>query len=89
MGLFIVSQYYLSAVSPERGFGCESLAADVAVEWAVLQSLQLGLVIPKVLLQIRQLDEGTPAVWDVAFVRALTCNRTEKMNHPQLVSYVN
>jgi hypothetical protein len=55
----------------ETGLGGEPFAADVAVEWPVLGSLHLGVVIAKVLLQVGQLDERASAVGKVAFVRTL------------------
>lgn len=53
---------YFRRVRPEAGLGGETLAADVAVEGTVLGALHLGVVVPQVLLQVRQLDEGAPAV---------------------------
>lgn len=52
----------LRRVSTEAGLRGEALAADVAVERPILRPLHLSVVIPQVLLQIRQLDEGPPAV---------------------------
>jgi len=63
----------LSSVSSEAALRGEPLAADVAVEGPVLQPLDLALVVAQVLLQVRQLDEGPPALGDVAFVRSLSC----------------
>ena len=65
---------YLSSVSSEAALRGEPLAADVAVEGPVLQPLDLALVVAQVLLQVRQLDEGPPALGDVTFVRSLSCN---------------
>jgi len=52
----------LRRVGTEAGLRGETLAADVAVERPILRPLHLSVVIPQVLLQIRQLDEGPPAV---------------------------
>lgn len=52
----------LRRMGTEAGLRGETLAADVAVERPVLRPLHLSVVIPQVLLQIRQLDEGPPAV---------------------------
>lgn len=52
----------LRRVSPEAGLRCKALPADVTVERPVLRSFHLRVVIPQVLLQIRELDEGTAAV---------------------------
>jgi len=41
------------------------------VEGSVLGAFHLGVVIAEVLLQIRELDERTPALREVAFVRTL------------------
>lgn len=61
----------LCRVRSETALGGETLATDVAVEGPVLGPLHLGVVVAEVLLQVRQLDEGAPAVWEVAFVGAL------------------
>ena len=58
-------------MGPETGLGGEPLAADVAVEGPVLEPLDLALVVAEVLLQVRELDEGAPALGDVALVRPL------------------
>lgn len=52
----------LRRVGPQAGLGCEALAADVALERPVLGALHLRVVIPEVLLEIRQLDKGPAAV---------------------------
>ena len=49
---------YLSGVSPEWWLGREPFTADVAVEWPVLEPLQLRFVIAKMLLQVRQLQQA-------------------------------
>ena len=36
----------------------------------------LGLVVAEMLLQVTQLDEGPPAVRNVAFVRSLSCKQS-------------
>ena len=45
-------QTYLPGVSPQTALGGEPLSADIAVERSIFQSLDLGLVVPKVLLQV-------------------------------------
>lgn len=52
----------LRRVGPQAGLRGETLAAYVAVERPVLGPLHLRVVIPQVLLEIRQLDEGPAAV---------------------------
>lgn len=52
----------LRRVGPQAGLGGEALAADVALERPVLGALHLRVVIPEVLLEIRQLDKGPAAV---------------------------
>lgn len=64
---------YLRCVGPKRTLSGKALPADVAVERPVLHALQLRVMVPEVLLQVRQLDEGAAAVRKVAFVGALTC----------------
>ena len=64
--------YYLSGMCSQTALGGKSFAAYVAVERPVLQPLQLRLVVPQVLLEIGQLDEGTPTVGHVALVRPFT-----------------
>ena len=61
-------------MSPEAALGSEPLAADVAVEGPVFQPLYLGLVVPEVLLQVGQLDEGPATVRDVTLVGSLSWN---------------
>lgn len=62
---------YFRRVRPQAGLGGEALAADVAVERAVLRPLHLGVVVPQVLLEVAQLDERPAAVRQVALVRPL------------------
>ena len=56
---------------PQRGLRRESLPADVAVERAVLQPLDLGFVVAEMLLEVGELDEGAAAVEHVTLVRTL------------------
>lgn len=63
----------LGRVGAQRGLGGEAFAAYGALKRPVLGPLQLGIVIAKVLLQIRQLDEGSSAFRHVATVRSFTC----------------
>jgi len=58
-----------AVVRAQRGFGGEAFAADVAVKGPVLQAFNLGFVVPQVLLQVRQLDEGATAVGNVTTIR--------------------
>lgn len=62
---------FLRGVRPQAGLGGEALAAQVTVKGPTLGSLDLGVVVPQVLLQVRQLDEGATAFRQVALVRAL------------------
>lgn len=61
----------LCRVGAEAALRGKALSADVAVEGAVLGSLHLGVVVPQVLLEVGQLDEGAAAVGQVAFVWTL------------------
>lgn len=70
-GLTTLGVTYLGRVRPETRLGGETLAAEIAVERAALGPLDLGVVVAKVLLQVRQLDERSAALRQVAFVRAL------------------
>lgn len=63
----------LRCVRSQARFRRESFPADVAMEGTILRPLNLCVVIPQMLLQIRQLNEGSSAVRQVALVRALTC----------------
>lgn len=45
-------------MSAQTRLGGESLAADVAVKWTVFGAFYLGVVVPQMLLQVRELDEG-------------------------------
>jgi hypothetical protein len=49
-------------VGAEGGLGGEALAADVAVERPVLEPFQLRLVVPEMLLEVRQLERGIKIV---------------------------
>ena len=64
---------HLASVSPQTALRGKSLSTDVAVERPVFQSLDLRLVVSKVLLKVGQLDEGPTTLWDVALVRTLAC----------------
>ena len=68
----------------------KSLSTDVAVERPVLQSLDLRLVVSKVLLKVGQLDEGPTTLWYVALVRTLACkpNSQIKCNIQPILSVV-
>lgn len=70
----ILLDSYLGGVRSERALRCEALAADVAVEGPVLGALDLGVMVAKVLLQVGELDEGPPALGQVALVGPLACN---------------
>lgn len=70
-GLTTIGVTYLGSVRPETRLGGETLAAEIAVERTALGPLDLGVVVAKVLLQVRQLDERSAALRQVAFVRAL------------------
>lgn len=59
------------------GLGGETFAADGALEGPVLGSLQLGVVVTQVLLQVGQLDEGPAALGHVTSVRSLTLTRQD------------
>jgi hypothetical protein len=67
-----VSRVYLSGVGPQRGLRGKPLAANVTMEGTIFQPLELRLVIAKVLLEVRQLDEGAAALQNVALVRPLS-----------------
>lgn len=70
----ILLDSYLRGVRSERALRGEALAADVAVEGPVLGALHLGVVVAEVLLQVGELDEGAPALGQVALVGPLACN---------------
>lgn len=53
----------LGGMSSQTAFSGEAFATDVAVEGSILCPLHLSVVVPQVLLEIGQLDEGSPAVW--------------------------
>ena len=62
---------YLAVVRSERGLCGETFTTNVTMERPVLEPFQLRLVIAQVLLEIRELDESSPAVRYMAFVRSL------------------
>jgi len=59
-------------VSAERRLCGEALATDGTLERPVLGPLQLGVVVPQVLLQVGQLDESPAAFGHVTTVRSFT-----------------
>lgn len=66
---------YFRRVRPQAGLRREALSADVAVEGPILGALHLRVVVPQVLLEVGQLDEGPATVREVALVRSLAWNR--------------
>jgi len=72
-GLVLYRGAVLASVGSQTAFRGKSLSTDVAVERPVFQSLDLRLVVSKVLLKVGQLDEGPTTLWDVALVRTLAC----------------
>lgn len=66
---------YFRSVRPQTRLRGESFAADGTVEGSVLRPFHLGVVIPQVLLEIGQLDEGSPAVRKVALVWTFAWNK--------------
>ena len=63
---------YFAIMRPHRGLGGETFTTNCTVERAIFQPLQLGLVVPQMLLQVGQLNEGSTAIRHVAFVRTFT-----------------
>ena len=55
----------------QAALGGEPLSADLTVKRPVLHALDLRVVVPQVLLQVRQLDEGPAALGVVTLVRTL------------------
>ena len=70
---YSVSLTHLASVGSQTALSGKSLSTDVAVERPVFQSLDLRLVVSKVLLKVGQLDEGPTTLWDVALVWTLAC----------------
>lgn len=70
----------LGRVCPKATLGCEAFTANVTMEGPVFGPLDLRVVVPQVLLQIRQLDEGSSAVWQVAFVRPFALTHEKKFS---------
>ena len=64
---------HLASVGSQTALSGKSLSTDVAVERPVFQSLDLRLVVSKVLLKVGQLDEGPTTLWYVALVLTLAC----------------
>ena len=63
---------YFAIMCPHRGLGGETFTTNCTVERAIFQPLQLGLVVPQMLLQVGQLNKGSTAIRHVAFVRTFT-----------------
>ena len=87
---YSVSLTHLASVGSQTALRGKSLSTDVAVERPVLQSLDLRLVVSKVLLKVGQLDEGPATLWYVALVRTLACkpNSQIKCNIQPFLSVV-
>lgn len=62
---------YFGRMRPQTGLRGESFSADVTVEGPVLRPLDLSVVISKVLLKVRELDERSSAIWEVALIGPL------------------
>ena len=63
----------LGGVRAQTALRGEALAADLTVERPVLHALDLRVVVPQVLLQVRQLDEGPAALRVVTLIRPFSC----------------
>lgn len=87
---YSVSLTHLASVGSQTALRGKSLSTDVAVERPVFQSLDLRLVVSKVLLKVGQLDEGPTTLWYVALVRTLACkpNSQTKCNIQAILSVV-
>ena len=87
---YSVSLTHLASVGSQTALRGKSLSTDVAVKRPVLQSLDLRLVVSKVLLKVGQLDEGPTTLWYVALVRTLACkpNSQTKCNIQAILSVV-
>ena len=62
----------LGCVGAQTALGGEAFTADLTVERPVLHALDLRVVVPQVLLQVRQLDEGPAALGVVTLVRTFS-----------------
>lgn len=65
-------------MSAQTRLGGESLAADVAVKWTVLGAFYLGVVVPQVLLQVRELDEGASTFRQMTLVGSFAWTLIER-----------
>ena len=69
---------YLRRVGAQWALRRESFPADVAMEGSVFHALELRVVVPQVLLQVRELDEGPATLWEVAFVGPLAWKKQQR-----------
>jgi len=61
---------YLGSVCSETALRSESFAANIAVEGPVLRPFYLGVMVPQMLLEVRQLDKGSTTLWKMTSVRS-------------------
>lgn len=59
---------YFRCMCPKAWFCCKALATDIAMKWSIFRPFYLCIMIPKVLLKIRQLNESSATVWKMALV---------------------
>lgn len=64
---------HLSRVGAQTGLSGETLATYGAVKRPVFGPLHLGVVVPEMLLQVRQLYESSSTLGQVASVRSFSC----------------
>ncbi|CAL4068904.1 unnamed protein product, partial [Meganyctiphanes norvegica] len=62
----------LGSMCPERALCGKTFPADVAVEGSVLHAFKLSIMVPQMLLKVRQLYECPSTFRDVAFIWPLT-----------------
>lgn len=75
----------LRRMRAQTGLGGEALSTNVTVERPIFGPFHLSIVIPQVLLQIGQLDEGPATVGQMTFVRTFACNNTERRSMIEFV----
>lgn len=69
---------YFRCMRPKAGFSRKAFTAYIAMERSVFRPFHLSVVIPKVLLEIGKLYEGSTAVRKVTFVWTFSWKLTKQ-----------
>lgn len=65
----------LCGMCSKTALSSKALATYIAMKGSVFSPFHLSIMVPQMLLEVGQLDEGSTTVWQVAFVRSFTWKR--------------